>query len=84
MTDSNVKDIYTGTTDIPLCEEGKKQLAELLDKYDYGKPDLIFTSPLIRCKQTAHIILARTHGLMWLTDCTSCRWATSRVKPPSR
>lgn len=56
MTDSNVKGIYTGTTDIPLCEEGKKQLAELLDKYDYGKPDLIFTSPLIRCKQTAHII----------------------------
>lgn len=56
MTDSNVKGIYTGTTDIPLCEEGEKQLAELRDKYDYGKPDLIFTSPLMRCKQTAHII----------------------------
>lgn len=56
MTDSNVKGIYTGTTDIPLCEDGISQLIELRDKYDYGKPDLIFTSPLIRCKQTAHII----------------------------
>ena len=56
MTESNIKGIYTGTTDIPLCEKGENQLVELREKYDYGKPDLIFTSPLTRCKQTAHII----------------------------
>lgn len=56
MTEANIKGMYAGTSDIPLCDEGIKQLKELREKYDYGKPDLIFSSPLKRCQQTVHIL----------------------------
>lgn len=52
MTAGNLKGRYIGKTDEPLCEAGKKALGEL----DYPAPELVFVSPMIRCRETAEIL----------------------------
>ena len=52
MTEGNLKGRYIGRTDEPLCQEGKKALAEL----SYPVPDGLFVSPMIRCRETAEIL----------------------------
>ncbi len=56
-TDWNVKGIIQGTTDIPLNEEGRKQVKELAQKHDLESFDLCFSSPLKRTRETAEIII---------------------------
>ncbi len=51
-TIGNLQKKYIGTTDEPLCEEGKK----LLDKVSYPIVDMVLTSPLLRCRETARLI----------------------------
>lgn len=41
-----------GTTDEPLCEEGKRMLNEIT----YQEADCVFVSPLKRCIETANLI----------------------------
>ncbi|HWS29498.1 MAG TPA: histidine phosphatase family protein [Clostridia bacterium] len=59
MTAGNQEKRYVGRTDEPLCEEGKLQAAALKAK---GLPafDRVFTSPYIRCSQTAFILFPDT------------------------
>lgn len=52
MTAGNSEHRYIGTTDEPLTKEGIIQLG----KIKYPKVDLVFTSPLLRCRQTAGVI----------------------------
>ena len=60
MTEGNRKRQYIGTTDEPVCPEGMQQL-RLLKKQardmdrDY-KSQLVFISPMLRCRQTAEIL----------------------------
>lgn len=56
LTQDNLDGIYSGHNKTPLCEEGKCQLLEMKKNYVYPKADFVFTSPLLRCKQTADII----------------------------
>ena len=56
MTSANLSGEYAGMLDVPLCDEGIEQLKQLREKYDYGKPDIIFSSPLTRCKQTVKLL----------------------------
>lgn len=51
LTEANEKGAYIGWTDLPLSEKGKKHLSE-----DDGKYQLVFSSPLKRCKQTAELL----------------------------
>lgn len=51
-TCGNIKKRYIGRTDEGLCEEGIKYLKNM--KYPYC--DVVFSSPLQRCIQTAEII----------------------------
>ncbi len=46
---------YIGTTDEPLCAEGRAAL-EAISKDFYPRPDLLFASPLKRCQETAAIL----------------------------
>ncbi|SHJ07148.1 alpha-ribazole phosphatase [Anaerovibrio lipolyticus DSM 3074] len=47
---------YQGQADIELSEEGRKQAAMLADNFPIEKVDAIYSSPLIRAKETAEAI----------------------------
>ncbi len=51
-TAGNAEKRYIGVTDEPLCEEGIKEL----ELRCYPKADIIFSSPLCRCTNTASLI----------------------------
>ncbi len=55
-TEWNVQNKLTGHTDIPLNKAGENQAKELKDKLQSIHFDKIFSSDLIRAKQTAEII----------------------------
>lgn len=56
MTDGNENGQYVGSMDVDLSTNGILQLSQLREKYDYGNPQLCFTSPMLRCKQTMRIL----------------------------
>ena len=71
MTAGNLQGLYIGSgTDIPLCDEGRAQLNELKERFEYPQVDTVFSSPLLRggnsqhpvpgCK--AHLYRARPAG----------------------
>ena len=51
-TKGNLEERYIGRTDEPLCEAGR----ENLKKYQYPQVEMVFTSPMKRCMQTAETI----------------------------
>ena len=52
MTAGNQKQRYIGITDEPLCPEGREALTEIC----CPEPELLFVSPLLRCRETAEIL----------------------------
>ena len=56
LTAANIDGRYIGHTDEPLCEAGRKQLEQLRSDAEYPKSDAVFSSPLLRCTQTANIL----------------------------
>lgn len=57
LTESNLRGEYAGgRTDSPLCQEGMRELIDLRESYEYPAVGLVFSSPLIRCIQTAGIV----------------------------
>lgn len=68
LTKGNIEGRYIGSTDEPLCSEGIAQLRQMKKDYDYPECDVVFTSSLKRCADTAKILYpAKTpiemHGL---------------------
>lgn len=57
-TDWNAKKKLQGRVDIPLNEEGIEMAKKAKDEYKDVHFDVCFCSPLIRAKQTAHLVLA--------------------------
>lgn len=51
-TPGNARKCYIGTTDEPLCDEGKKAVL----KKSYPKEQIIYISPMTRCRQTADLL----------------------------
>lgn len=47
---------YVGQTNPPLCDEGIQELRCLRKEFDYPKVQMVYTSPLERCLQTADIL----------------------------
>lgn len=56
MTEANLDGRYIGHTDVPLCAEGLQQLEELKRDAVYPEVDALFSSPLLRCKETANAL----------------------------
>ncbi|MCR4831903.1 MAG: histidine phosphatase family protein [Pseudobutyrivibrio sp.] len=52
ITPGNLEKRYIGITDEPLATEGESEI----QSRHYPDADIVFSSPLIRCKQTASII----------------------------
>lgn len=55
LTD-NSEGKYIGHTDVPLSAEGIEQIENMKRDYIYPYADVVFTSPLSRCKDTARLI----------------------------
>lgn len=56
LTESNLKGYFAGQMDIPLCEEGVKEIKDALEVYDYPYVDMVYCSPLQRARQTADLL----------------------------
>lgn len=52
MTEGNRNSRYIGITDEPLCPQGRVQLSGRR----YPLPQVVYASPLLRCRQTAEIL----------------------------
>lgn len=56
LTEANKQGLYVGRTDYELCFEGIQELVRLKQEYEYPWVDTVYTSPLLRCVQTAGIL----------------------------
>ncbi len=56
LTRANDEGIYIGSTDYPLSEEGAAELCGRLDQYAYPRVQQVYSSPLMRCTETADIL----------------------------
>ena len=68
MTVSNIEGRFAGTTDVALSEKGINNLRELKDKYDYENPEIIFSSPLTRCIDTAKTLYGEDKEIRIVND----------------
>lgn len=55
----NLENRFTGWTDVPLCQDGIKSAKETADRLADFKIDKVYTSPLIRNKETVSLILKK-------------------------
>ena len=56
LTQANLEGRYIGRSDPPLCEQGRAQLRELAAGCEYPSVQRVYTSPLLRARQTAEMI----------------------------
>ena len=59
-TEGNLKKRYIGRTDEALCEQGRIEIRQYIQEHrydDWHNSDLVFASPMLRCRQTAELIL---------------------------
>ena len=56
LTQGNLEGRYIGQTDEPLSREGIEQLEAMKNDYGYPYPDVVFSSTLKRCIETAKIL----------------------------
>lgn len=56
LTEGNLKQQYIGSTDLPLAAAGVSELKRLKEETDYPRVDAVYSSPLLRCKQSAAIL----------------------------
>lgn len=63
-TELNITKVYYGSTDCPLTQRGRKQSQGLALTFKNIKVDRVYTSPLIRAKDTADIIFSSGQDLV--------------------
>jgi len=66
-TDWNMRHKLQGGTDIPLNDEGRRMAEKAAAEYRHIPLDLCFSSPLVRARETAEIVLAG-RGIPIITD----------------
>ena len=55
ITAGNLQGLYIGSgTDLPLCDEGRAQLADLKERFDYPQVDTVFSSPPTSLRSTTY------------------------------
>jgi len=60
-TSTDPRKRYVGQTDLPLCDKGRRSLQALREEYRYPPVEMLYTSPLIRCRETADILYPDTY-----------------------
>ena len=61
-TELTAEDRFAGSTDVPLSDEGRAQIAALAERLRCDKLDAVYASPMARTIETSQIIAA-PHGL---------------------
>ena len=56
ITAGNEQKKYIGSTDEPISDAGRKCLIKRASEGIYGTPDIVFSSPMKRCIETAQIL----------------------------
>ena len=57
LTDGNLNGQYIGAkTDLPLSASGVRELGLLRDSVDYPEVEAVYSSPMLRCRQTASVL----------------------------
>lgn len=56
LTEANSKGMYIGKTDLPLIDASKKELEKMRKSGEYPTVEAVFSSPLLRCTETAEIL----------------------------
>ena len=59
-TAANEKGIYIGRTDYPLSDRGSAELCNKMDEFVYPNVARVYSSPLLRCRETAEILFPDT------------------------
>lgn len=74
--EETLKGRYIGTTDVPLSDIGRKNLIEYDSKYIYPGTQVVFTSPLKRCTQTAKLLYPQQNAIVidQLSECCFGEW----------
>ena len=67
---------YIGTPDAPLSDRGRMDLRKLDYEYKYPGTQVVFTSPLKRCTETAKILYPEQNPLVIdnLSECNFGEW----------
>ena len=74
--DDTLEGKYIGTTDAPLSDRGRMDLRKLDYEYKYPGTQVVFTSPLKRCTETAKILYPEQNPLVIdnLSECNFGEW----------
>ena len=56
ITEGNLNGQYIGRTELPLAPGGVAALKNLTEKIEYPAVEKIYSSPMLRCRQTAKIV----------------------------
>lgn len=56
FTEANRKGMYIGSTDLPILKESAMELNRMRNEEGYPSVQMVFSSPLKRCIQTAEIL----------------------------
>ncbi len=56
MTEGNLKKQYIGSTDQPLCEQGRKELGRRVAEGQYPRVAKLFSSPMKRALETGRLL----------------------------
>ena len=82
ITEGNLKGLYVGSgTDLPLCEEGRAQLQDLLDRFTYPEVTTVFTSPLSRAVETAELLFPAATKKWVIEDLREMSFGVYENKP---
>ena len=82
MTAGNLQGLYIGSgTDIPLCDEGRAQLAELKERFEYPQVDTVFSSPMLRAVETANILFPNAAHTFTVHDLREAGFGKFENKP---
>lgn len=65
LSEGSAEGQYIGHTDVPLTEDGKRQLADMKRDYEYPSVDAVLCSPLKRCVETANILYPEYQPLIF-------------------
>lgn len=76
LIDDTLAGKYIGTTDAPLSDRGRMDLRKLDYEYKYPGTQVVFTSPLKRCTETAKILYPEQNPLVIdnLSECNFGEW----------
>lgn len=56
VTQGNISGQYIGKTELPVTPEGLAELEMLKNEIEYPKVEKVYSSPMLRCRQTAKVL----------------------------